>query len=87
MDALSLLLVTGFQHVISEPNEEAGYQRIAELAGGVLDQRSFETALATALREGLIAEPVRLPERALQCHWRLELTTKGLAAARALMPT
>lgn len=87
MDALSLLLVTGLQHVISAPNVEAGYQRIAELTGGVLDQRAFEVALATALREGLIWEPVRLPEGALQCYWRLELTKKGLAAARRLIPT
>jgi hypothetical protein len=87
MDGLSLLLATGLRHAISAPNVEAGYRRIAELTGGVLDQSGFEVALASALRDGLIREPVRLPEGALQCHWRLELTPKGLAAARALLPT
>ena len=33
---------------------------------------------------GLIREPVRIPEGALHCHWRLELTPAGVVAARAL---
>jgi hypothetical protein len=41
--------------------------------------------VAACLRDGLIREPVRLPEGALQCHWHLELTPKGVAAARAAL--
>ena len=41
--------------------------------------------VAACLRDGLIREPVRLPAGALQCHWRLELTPDGVAAARALI--
>ena len=47
--------------------------------------RTLHDALAACLRDGLIREPVRLPEGALQCHWRLELTPKGVAAGRALV--
>ena len=37
--------------------------------------------LLSALRDGLIREPIRLPEGALQCHWHLELTPKGVAGS------
>jgi hypothetical protein len=37
------------------------------------------------LHERLIQEPIRLPEGALQCHWHLELTPKGVQVARALL--
>jgi hypothetical protein len=46
---------------------------------------AFCDAVATCLRDGLIREPIRLPEGALQCHWHLELTPKGVAAARELL--
>jgi hypothetical protein len=44
----------------------------------------FRDAVAACQRDGLIREPVRLPEGTLQCHWHLELTPKGVAAARGL---
>jgi hypothetical protein len=84
MDATALLLTTAYRHVIKEPSVEAGYTRFAELIGGALDYGAFRDAVDARLREGLICEPVRLPEGALQCHWHLELTPKGVAAARAL---
>ncbi|OJW29626.1 MAG: hypothetical protein BGO51_11375 [Rhodospirillales bacterium 69-11] len=88
MDAPGLLLTTAFRHVISEPTIEAGYDRVAALIegnGGALSESDFRTAVAALLREGLVHEPVRLPEGALQCHWHLELTPKGVAAARTLL--
>ena len=80
-----LLLLTAFRHVINEPNIEAGYQRFAALTDGAVDEGAFRDAVPACLRDGLIHEPIRLPEGTLQCHWRLELTPKGVAAARALM--
>jgi hypothetical protein len=85
MDAIALLLITAFRHVINEPNIETGYERFAALIDTAVDESAFRDAVAACLRDRLIYEPVRLPEGALQCHWHLELTPKGAAAARALL--
>jgi hypothetical protein len=76
------LLTVAFRHVISEPNIEAGYERFSALAHRSIEFAPFCDAVATCLYQGLIHEPVRLPEGALQCHWHLELTPAGVAAAR-----
>lgn len=85
MDAEALLLTIAFRHVINEPNIEAGYEQFAAVSCNAMDEEAFREAVAAALRQGLICEPIRLPEGALQCHWRLELTSAGVAAARALL--
>jgi len=84
-----VLLAVAFRHAVSAPNVDEGFERVHALSGGTLDREAFHAALDAGLREGLIREPVRLPEGALQCHWRLELTTAGVAAARRLsdLPT
>ena len=79
---VSALLAVAFRHVIHEPNIEAGYARFRALSAEALDENAFRAAVTDALRQGLIHEPVRLPEGSLQCHWHLELTPKGVAAAR-----
>jgi hypothetical protein len=84
MDAKSLLLTTALRHRISEPSIEAGFERFRSVAPRGTDYQAFCDAVAACLREGLIHEPVRLPEGALQCHWHLELTPKGVEAARSL---
>jgi hypothetical protein len=84
MDVVVLLLTTAFRNVINEPNIAAGYQRFAELTGGAVDEGAFGEAVQACLRDGLIHEPIRLPEGTLQCHWRLELTPKGVDSARQL---
>ncbi len=84
MDARSLLLTTAFRNVINQPNIEAGFEQFAALTDGTATYEAFCDAVATCLRDGLIREPIRLPEGALQCHWHLELTPKGAAMARAL---
>jgi hypothetical protein len=84
MDTVALLLTTAFRHVINEPNVEAGYERFAALTDATVDEAAFRSAVTACLRDRLIHEPIRLPEGALQCHWHLELTPKGGAAARAL---
>ena len=84
MDAKSLLLMAAFHHSINEPNIEAGYERFQAVAGEHADYQSFCDAVTACLREGLIREPIRLPEGALQCHWHLELTPRGVELARQL---
>ena len=85
IDAVPLVLMTAFRHSINEPNIEAAFERFQTITGDVTDYDHFRGALDACLRDGLIHEPVRLPEGALQCHWHLELTPKGVAAARALI--
>jgi hypothetical protein len=84
MGAVGRLLTTAFSHVINEPNIEAGYARFASVLGMDVGLDAFCDAVATCLRDGLIREPIRLPEGALQCHWHLELTPAGVAAVREL---
>jgi len=85
VDARELLLRTAFRNVINEPNIEAGFQQFSALTGNGVDFGAFSDAVAACLHAGLIREPVRLPEGALQCHWHLELTPKGVAQARAAL--
>ncbi len=85
MDATAWLLTTAFRHVVNEPTIEAAHARFAALTGGAVDYAAFCDAVAACLGSGLIHEPVRLTEGALQCHWHLELTPSGVAAARALL--
>jgi len=85
MDTKSLLLITAFRHVIHEPNIEAAHARFQAIAGGPVEYEAFRDAVGAALHERLIREPIRLPEGALQCHWHLELTPKGVQVARTLL--
>jgi hypothetical protein len=85
MDAKALLLTTAFRHRINEPNIEAGFERFIALIPQPITYDAFSNAVAACLRDRLIREPIRLPEGALQCHWHLELTPAGVAAARKLI--
>jgi hypothetical protein len=85
MDVRDLLLITAFRHRISEPNIDEGFAQFTALIGKQVAYQGFYDAVATTLRDGLIREPIRLPEGALQCHWHLELTPAGVAAARRLL--
>jgi hypothetical protein len=76
------LLKVAFRHTISEPNVEAAYERFAALADTPVTYDGFRDAVDACLRDGLIREPIRLPQGALQCHWRLELTSTGVAELR-----
>jgi hypothetical protein len=79
------LLRIGFGNVVQAPDAETAFQELQSLSGQALDPAAFHAAVAEALARGLIREPVRLPEGSLQCHWRLELTPEGVAAARAAL--
>ena len=82
MDSTAALLIVAFRHVINEANIEAGFERFAAITQGSVPYDDFRDAVAACLRDGLIHEPIRLPEGALQCHWHLELTPAGVARAR-----
>ena len=84
MDARALLLTTAFRHRISEPSIEAGFERFAALTGGAVACDAFRDAVAACLRDGLIHDPVRLSEGALQCRWHLELTPEGVKTVRKI---
>lgn len=84
--AVAQVLAVAFRHRILEPNVEAAFERFHALTGASLDYAHFRDAIDACLRAGLIREPVRLPDGALHCHWRLELTPDGVAAARAVHP-
>jgi hypothetical protein len=87
MNPTSLLLITAFRHVINTPNIEAAFERFVALNDQAVSYHSFCEGIAVCLRDGLIREPIRLPEGALQCHWHLELTPAGVAAARERLRT
>jgi hypothetical protein len=84
MDAKALVLLAAFRHTINEPNIEAAFERLQAITGDTIDYDAFRDVVSACLREGLIREPIRLPEGALQCHWHLELTPKGVDAVCAL---
>lgn len=77
------LLRVAFHHQINEPNINEAFAQFCAIAGRAIEYDAFCDAITECLREGLIHEPIRLTEGALQCHWHLELTPKGVAAARA----
>jgi len=81
-DVATLLLTAAFRYRINEPYIEMGFERFISLTGRVVAYDSFRGAVASCLRDGVIREPIRLPEGALQCHWHLELTPLGVAQAR-----
>jgi hypothetical protein len=79
------LLRIGFRHRIVEPNVEAAFEQFARLTKRALTRAEFHVAIAYCLARGLIRDPVRLPEGALQCHWHFELTPTGVEEARRLI--
>ncbi len=79
------LLATAFHRPLSAPNIEAAFERFQALISQPVEFAAFCEAVGACLRDGLIREPVRLPEGALQCHWQLDLTPLGVATARTLV--
>jgi len=82
--AVASVLEVAFHRVVSEPTIEAGYERFAALTGGAASHDAYCLAVAACMRDGLIREPIPLPEGALQCRRHLELTPKGVATARSV---
>ncbi len=84
MDVRLRLLLVAFRNRINEPNIEAGFEHFLTVSEAPVEFPEFCQAVATCVHEGLIREPIRLPEGALQCHWHLELTPQGIALARTV---
>ena len=85
MDLAALLMLVAFRHRIKEADIGAGIARFEAITGTSVDEGEFRAALARAVAAGDLLDPVRLPPGALQCHWHLELTPKGVGAVRALL--
>jgi hypothetical protein len=85
MDVRDLILITALRYRINEPNIDEGFAQFTAVTGKPVAYQAFCDAVVSNLRDGLIREPIRLPEGALQCHWHLELTPAGVAAARRLL--
>ena len=77
------LLDLVWRHPIRADNFEAGFDRFVALTGETIPAQQFQDAVLAAVMAGLIRDPVRLPEGALQCHWQLELTPAGRARLTA----
>ena len=82
-DDMSRLLWAVFRHRIQEPDSESGLDRLTEVVGDAT-RDDMRLAVADAVAAGYIHDPVRLPAGALQCHWHLELTPRGVEAVQRL---
>jgi hypothetical protein len=81
---LGPLLLVIFRKRITAPDGDAGLARLAASSDREAGVDDWRAAVADALAAGYIHDPVRLPAGALQCHWHLELTPKGVDTARHL---
>jgi hypothetical protein len=77
-------LLVSFRRRIVEPDSEAGLALLAASTECDASVDEWRTAVAEALAAGYIHDPVRLLTGALQCHWHLELTAKGVETVRRM---
>jgi hypothetical protein len=73
MDARQAVLVAARAGIRAESAEE-GYASIRRLTATAFSDSELADAVAAAVAERVILDPVRLLPGALQCHWRLELS-------------
>ena len=81
---LEPLLLVIFRQRITAPDSDAGLAHLSASADRDASVDEWRTAVSEALAAGYLHDPVRLPAGALQCHWHLELTAKGVEAAQRL---
>ncbi len=82
MDLDTLLLSVALRHRIEDTDPAVALRRFEAVVGHAVDATAFAEAVARAVAAGDLYDPVRIPEGALQCRWRLEITPAG--AARVL---
>lgn len=87
MTLIETLLLVIFRYRILVADAGIGIETLAEIGHRNATPIEWRDAIAEAVRAGYIHDPVRLPAGALQCHWHLELTPKGVAAVRRLRAT
>ena len=78
-DALLRVVLAG--SIIADTVED-GLDVLCQRLGRDLTRTMIAAAVQDVVAAGLAYDPVRLPAGALQCHWHLELTPSGQAAAR-----
>lgn len=83
-DLVACVLQAAFGNQLVAEDTEAGVGRLAALSNVSAPAASWHRAVAQAVADGLIHDPVRLLPGALKCHWRLELTPAGHAALMRL---
>ena len=81
---LGLLLMVIFRQRVTAPDSDSGLAHLAASSDREASVDDWRAAVAEALARGYVHDPVRLVAGALQCHWHLELTPKGVEAARRL---
>ncbi len=81
---LGPLLMVIFRQRVTAPDSDSGLAHLAASSDREGSVDEWRTAVADALAGGYVHDPVRLPAGALQCHWHLELTPRGVEAARRL---
>jgi hypothetical protein len=74
-------VLTAAQATVDADTAEEGLAEIRALAGTEFSDAELAAAVAAAVREGLVRDPVRLLPGALQCRWRLELAPGADAGA------
>lgn len=77
-----LLVLIAFRDRPKAADAAEGLALIERIAGREIDPAELRAALANLLAAGLIHDPVRLEDGALQCYWRLEVTPAGAKAAQ-----
>lgn len=82
-DPLAAILAAARSSAVEAPTAELGYERIRALTGTSFNDAALADAVAAAVRDSLLRDPVRLEPGALQCRWVLELTPKGVEAIGA----
>lgn len=85
MDLDTLLLTVAARHRIEDTDPGAALRRFEAVVGHTVDATAFAEAVARAVAAGELHDPVRIPDGALQCRWRLEIAPAG-AARLAAMP-
>ena len=78
-DLVASVLAVAFGNQLVADNAETGIAALAAHANRPASVIAWHEAVAKAVADGLIHDPVRLLPGALQCHWRLELTPAGYA--------
>ncbi len=82
MDARETVLAAARTGLRADTAEE-GFAGIRRRTGTAFTDAELADAVAALVAEGLLRDPVRLEQGALQCHWRAELAPPGVEAARA----
>ena len=75
-----LLLEILDQAIIADTMED-GLDTLADRLRTDASRAVLAGVVQDAVAAGLLHDPVRLPPRALHCHWYLELTPRGQQAA------